>query len=51
VHEDTPQATRRRNEEMALAAMAFFRAIIAVGPPVSVAFTVWASMTAAAGWG
>jgi len=51
VHEDTPQESRRLDEEMALAAVALLRASIAVGPPVSVVFTVGASIMAADGWG
>jgi hypothetical protein len=49
--EDTQQETRRINEEMALAAVKFFRAVIAVDPPVSVVFTVCASMMAPEGCG
>jgi hypothetical protein len=49
--EDTPQETRRLNEEMALAAVAFLRTVIAMDPPLSVVFTVCASMTAAEGCG
>jgi hypothetical protein len=49
--EDTPQETRRLNEEMALAAGELLGAIIAMRPPVSVVFTVCASMIAAEGCG
>jgi hypothetical protein len=49
--EDTPQETRRLNEEMALAAVEFLGAIIAMYPPFSVVFTVCASMMAAEGCG
>jgi hypothetical protein len=49
--EDTQQETRRVHEEMALAAVEFFGAVIAVGPPCSVVFTVCASMMAAEGCG
>ena len=48
---DTQQETRRLNEEMALAAVEFFGTVIAVAPPFSVVFTVWASMMAAEGCG
>ena len=51
VDEDTHEETRRVNEEMALAAVELLRAVIAVGPPFSVVFTVWASMIAAEGCG
>jgi hypothetical protein len=51
VDEDTPHETRRLNEEMALAAVELLGAIIAVGPPCSVVFTVCASMMAAEGGG
>jgi hypothetical protein len=37
--EDAQQETRRVNEEMALAAVEFLRAVIAMDPPVSVVFT------------
>ena len=47
--EDMQQETRRFHEEMACAAVEFFGAIIAVRPPFSVVFTVWASMIAADG--
>jgi hypothetical protein len=49
--EDTQQETRRVNEEMALAAINFLGAVIAMAPPFSVVFTVWASMIAADGCG
>jgi hypothetical protein len=49
VDEDTQEETRRVNEAMALAAVEFFGAIVAVRPPVSVVFIVWASMMAAEG--
>jgi hypothetical protein len=49
--EDTQQETRRIHEAMALAAVEFLRAIIAVGPPFSVVLTVCASMLAAEGCG
>jgi hypothetical protein len=49
--EDTQEETRRLNEEMALAAVEFLGAIIAVDPPFSVVFTVYASMMAAEGCG
>jgi hypothetical protein len=51
VDEDTQEETRRVNEEMALAAVEFLGAIIAMRPPFSVVFTVWASMMAAEGCG
>jgi hypothetical protein len=51
VDEDTQQETRRITEEMALAAIEYLRAVIAVGPPFSVVFTVCASMMAAEGGG
>jgi hypothetical protein len=51
VDEDTPQETRRVNEEMALAAVEFLGAILPMRPPFSVVFTVWASMMAAEGCG
>jgi hypothetical protein len=51
VDEDTHQETRRVNEEMALAAVEFFGAIVAMRPPFSVVFTVCASMIAAEGCG
>jgi hypothetical protein len=47
--EDTQQETRRLNEEMTCAAVELLRPVIAVGPPFSVVFTVWASMIAAEG--
>jgi hypothetical protein len=47
--EDTHKETRRLNEEMALAAVELLRAVIAVGPPVSVVLTDCASMMAAEG--
>jgi hypothetical protein len=40
VDRDTPQETRRLNEEMALAAIAFLGTIMAMRPPFSVVFTV-----------
>jgi hypothetical protein len=40
VDRDTPQKTRRLNEEMALAAIAFLGTIMAMRPPFSVVFTV-----------
>ena len=49
--EDTPEETRRLNEEMALAAMEFLDAVMAMRPSFAVVFTVWASRTAAEGWG
>jgi hypothetical protein len=49
--EDTQEETRRVNEEVALAAVEFLGAIRAVAPPVSVVFTVCASMMAAEGGG
>jgi hypothetical protein len=49
--EDTQQETRRVNEEMALAAVEFLRAVIAMDPPFSVVFTVCASIIAAEGCG
>jgi hypothetical protein len=49
--EDKQQETRRINEEMALAALEFFGAIISVDPPFAVVFTVCASMMAAEGCG
>jgi hypothetical protein len=49
VDEDTQEETRRVNEEMARAAVELLRAIIAMRPPVSGVFTVWASMIAADG--
>jgi hypothetical protein len=51
VDEDTHEETRRLTEEMALAPIELLRAVIPMRPPVSVVFTVWASMMAAAGWG
>jgi hypothetical protein len=48
---DGPQEARRINEAMALAASELLRAIIAMSPPVSVVFTVCASLTAPEGWG
>jgi hypothetical protein len=51
VDQDAQQETRRINEEMALAAIEFLRAIIPVGPPFSVVFTVCASIIAAEGCG
>jgi hypothetical protein len=51
VDEDTQEETRRINEEMTLAPIELLRAIIAMRPPFSVVFTVWASMMAAEGWG
>jgi hypothetical protein len=51
VDEDTPEETRRRTAAMTLAPIELLRAIIALRPPVAVAFTVWAAMMAAAGWG
>jgi hypothetical protein len=53
VDEDAHEETRRLNEAMARAAVEFFGAIIARRPPVSVVFTVCASMMAAegCGWG
>jgi hypothetical protein len=49
--EDTPQETRRLNEEMALATVECLGAIVAVAPPFAVVLTVWASMMAAEGCG
>ncbi len=49
--EDTQQETRCVNEEMALAAVEFFGAVVAARPPFSVVFTVCASIIAAEGWG
>jgi hypothetical protein len=49
--DDTPQATRRLNEEMTRAPIERLGAVIAVRPPVAVVFTAWASMMAAEGWG
>jgi hypothetical protein len=49
--EDTPQETRRLTEEVALAPIELLRALIAMGPPVSVVFTVCVSMMAAEGCG
>ena len=49
VDQDTQEETRRLNEEMALAAVEFFGAIVAVRPPFSVVFTVCASTMAAEG--
>jgi hypothetical protein len=49
VDEDTHEETRRINEEMALAAIEFLGAVIAVGPPFSVVLTVCASIMAAEG--
>jgi hypothetical protein len=51
VDKGAQEETRRINEEMALAAIEFLGAIIAMRPPFSVVFTVWASMTAADGCG
>jgi hypothetical protein len=47
--EDTHEETRRLNEEMALTAVEFLGPVIAMRPPFSVVFTVWASMMAAEG--
>jgi hypothetical protein len=49
--EDTQQETRRLNEEMALAAIELLCAIIGVGSPFLVVFTVYASIIAAEGCG
>ena len=49
--EDTHEETRRLNEGMALAPIELLRAVIPMRPPLSVVFTVWASMMAAEGWG
>jgi hypothetical protein len=49
--EDTPPETRRLHAEMACAAMAFLRALIAVGPPCSVVCTGCAARMAAEGCG
>jgi hypothetical protein len=51
VDKGAQEETRRINEEMALAAIELLGAIIAMRPPFSVVFTVWASMTAADGCG
>jgi hypothetical protein len=51
VDQDTQEETRRLNEEMTFAAIEFLPPIVAVDPAFSVVFTVWASMTAAEGWG
>jgi hypothetical protein len=47
--ENTPQESRRLNEERALAAVEFFGPLIAMRPPFSVVFTVRASPPAAEG--
>jgi hypothetical protein len=51
VDQDAQEETRRLNEEMACAALELLPPIVAVDPPVSVVFTVGASMIAAEGWG
>jgi hypothetical protein len=51
VDEDTHEETRRINEDMTLAPIELLRAVIAMRPPFSVVFTVWASMMAAEGCG
>jgi hypothetical protein len=49
--EDPPEEPRRLNEDMARAAVAFLRAVIARRPPFAAVLTVWASMIAPEGCG
>jgi hypothetical protein len=51
VDQDTQEETRRLDEAMACAAIEWLPPIVAVDPPCSVIFTVWAAMTAVEGWG